>query len=60
VAPPSQTWKTFTRKQVAGTSPIDFLTVPTVTFGILYTFIVLSLERRRLLHCNVTAHPHAA
>jgi putative transposase len=58
--PPSQTWKTFMRNHVAGTIAIDFLTVPTVTFGILYIFIVLSLERRRLLHCNVTAHPYAA
>jgi len=31
-----------------------------VTFGVLYVFFVLSLERRRVLHVNVTAHPHAA
>jgi transposase InsO family protein len=58
--PPSQTWKTFMSNHLAGTIAIDFLTVPTVTFGILYVFIVLSLERRRLLHVNVTAHPHSA
>jgi len=34
--------------------------VPTVTFQVLYVFFVLSLERRRILHVNVTAHPHAA
>jgi len=34
--------------------------VPTATFGVLYVFFVLSLERRRLLHVNVTAHPCAA
>jgi putative transposase len=39
---------------------VDFLTVPTVTFDVLYVFFVLSLERRRILHVNVTAHPHAA
>jgi transposase InsO family protein len=39
---------------------VDFLTVPTVTFGVLYVFFVLSLERRRVLHVNVTAHPSAA
>ena len=33
------------------------LTVPTVTFNVLYVFFVLSLERRRALHVNVTAHP---
>ena len=34
--------------------------MPTVTFQVLYVFFVLSLERRRILHVNVTAHPHAA
>ncbi len=58
--PPSQTWKTFLRNHLAGTIAIDFLTVPTVTFNILYVFFVLSLERRRVLHVNVTAHPYGA
>ena len=58
--PPSQTWKNFVRNHLAGTIAIDFLTVPTVTFNILYVFFVLSLERRRVLHVNVTAHPYAA
>jgi putative transposase len=58
--PPSQTWKTFLRTHLAGTIAIDFLTVPTVTFGILYVFFVLSLKRRRVLHVNVTRPPHAA
>ncbi len=58
--PPSQTWKTFIRNHLTATIAIDFLTVPTVTFDILYVFFVLSLERRRVLHVNVTAHPYAA
>jgi hypothetical protein len=58
--PPSQTWKTFLRTHLAGTIAVDFLTVPTVTFDIVYVFFVLSLERRRVLHVNVTAHPYAA
>jgi hypothetical protein len=33
--------------------------VPTATFGILYVFFVLSLDRRRVLHFNVTRHPTA-
>jgi transposase InsO family protein len=45
---------------LAGTIAIDFLMVPTATFSTLYVFVVLSLARRRLLHVNVTAHPHAA
>ncbi len=58
--PPSTTWGTFLRTHLAGTIAIDFLTVPTVTFQVLYVFFVLSLERRRILHGNVTAHPYAA
>ena len=57
--PPSQTWKTFVRNHLAGTIAIDFLTVPTVTFNIVYVFFVLSLELRRVLHVNVTTHPYA-
>jgi putative transposase len=55
-------WRTrsFFRNHLVGTIAIDFLTVPTVTFDIVYVFVVLSLERRRVLHVNVTAHPHAA
>ncbi|MGO8998840.1 MAG: helix-turn-helix domain-containing protein, partial [Polyangiaceae bacterium] len=56
---PSGTWKTFLRNHLAGTIALDFLTVPSVTFGVLYVFVVLSLERRRVLHINVTNHPHA-
>jgi len=58
--PPSTRWRAFVRAHLAGTIAIDFLTVPTVTFNVLYVFFVLSLERRRLLHVNVTSHPHAA
>jgi transposase InsO family protein len=58
--PPSTTLATFVRMHLAGTIAIDFLTVPTATFRTLYVFVVLSLERRLLLHVNVTAHPHAA
>jgi hypothetical protein len=47
-------------EDLAGTISIDFLTVPTATFRTLYVFVVLSLERRLLLHVNVTAHPYAA
>jgi hypothetical protein len=31
--------------------------VPTATFRILFVFVVLSHERRRVLHFNVTEHP---
>jgi putative transposase len=39
---------------------IDFFTVPTVTFRVLFVFVVLSHDRRRIVHFNVTAHPTAA
>jgi hypothetical protein len=57
---PSQTWGTFVRNHRVGTIAVDLLTVPTVTFNVLYVFFVLSLEGRRVLHVDVTAHPYAA
>ena len=38
---------------------VDFFTVPTVRFQILYVFLVLAHDRRRILHFGVTAHPTA-
>ena len=57
--PPSQTWRTFIDNHVTDLASIDFFTVPTATFRILYVFLVLSHERRRIVHFNVTAHPTA-
>jgi hypothetical protein len=48
------------RNHLHETLAIDFAVVLTVTFGIVYVFFVLSLERRRVLHLNVTRHPTAA
>jgi hypothetical protein len=39
---------------------MDFFTVPTVTFGVLYCFFILSHHRRQILHFNVTRHPTSA
>jgi hypothetical protein len=36
---------------------MDFFTVPTVTFNLLYCFFIISHDRRRSLHFNVTPHP---
>ncbi len=38
---------------------IDFFTVPTLTFRTLYVFVILSLDRRRVVHFNVTSSPTA-
>jgi transposase InsO family protein len=54
-----QRWATFIRNHLHEVLAIDFAVVPTVTYGIVYVFFVLSLERRRVLHFNVTRHPTA-
>jgi hypothetical protein len=38
-------------------APMDFFTVPTITFGVLYCFFVIGHDRRRILYVNVTKHP---
>jgi putative transposase len=38
---------------------MDFFTVPTLTFGVLYCFFVSSHDRRKILHFNVTRNPNA-
>jgi hypothetical protein len=55
--PPSQTWRTFLTNHLAQTAAIDFFTVPTATFRVLFVFVVLSQERRRVVHFGVTEHP---
>src|ERR1700759_1988714 len=55
--PPSQTWRTFLKNHVKTMVSVDFFTVPTIRFKILYVFLVLAHERRRIVHFAVTAHP---
>jgi hypothetical protein len=57
--PPSQTWRTFLENHVKTIVSVDFFTVPTIRFEILYVFLVLAHERRRIVHFAVTAHPTA-
>jgi len=54
-----QRWATFMHNHLHETLAIDFAVVPSATFGILYVFFILSLDRRRVLHFNVTQHPSA-
>ena len=58
--PPSQTWRTFLSNHAKDIIALDFFTVPTATFRILFVLIILSHDRRRILHVNVTEHPTAA
>jgi transposase InsO family protein len=57
--PPSPTWRTFLDQHVRDLVSIDFFIVPTVKFRILFVFIVLAHDRRRIVHFNVTEHPTA-
>jgi putative transposase len=57
--PPSQTWRTFLENHVQSLVSVDFFPVPTIRFQILYVFLVLAHDRRRIVHCAVTAHPTA-
>lgn len=57
--PPSQTWRTFLANHSECLAAIDFFTVPTAGFRVLYVFIVLSHDRRQVVHFNVTEHPTA-
>jgi len=57
--PPSQTWRAFLRNHTKQLVALDFLTVPTVTFRVLFVFVVLALERRKVLPFAVTEVPSA-
>jgi hypothetical protein len=57
--PPSQRWRTFLENHLKSMVSVDFFVVPTIRFQILYVFLVLAHERRRIVHFAVTAHPSA-
>ena len=57
--PPSQTWRTCLDNHAKDLVSIDFFTVPTATFRILYVLLVLRHERRQVVHFNITEHPTA-
>jgi len=56
---PTQTWMTFLRNHVGQLVSIDFFTVATIRLRVLYVFIVLAHDRRRVIHFNITEHPTA-
>ena len=57
--PPSQSWRTFLDNHVADLVSVDFFTMPTATFRILYVFVILRHDRREVVHFNVTQNPTA-
>jgi transposase InsO family protein len=57
--PPSQGWKTFLRNHADGIASMDLFLVPTISFRLLYGFLILRHNRRELVWLGVTAHPSA-
>lgn len=54
-----QRWTTFVRNHAEAIVACDFVVAVTATFKILYAFVIIEHATRRILHCNVTAHPTA-
>ncbi|MGO8973272.1 MAG: helix-turn-helix domain-containing protein [Steroidobacteraceae bacterium] len=53
-------WSTFLRLHARGIIACDFFVAVTAAFRQLYVFVVMEHRSRRLIHCNVTAHPTAS
>jgi transposase InsO family protein len=58
-APPSQGWRTFLQNHAPDIAAMDLFVVPTISFDLLYAFVVVRLDRRDLVWINVTTHPTA-
>jgi hypothetical protein len=58
--PPSQSRRTFLTNDAKDIVSMDFFTVPTTRVRVLFVFSVLTNERRRIVHFNVTDSPSAA
>jgi hypothetical protein len=54
---PAHRWRAFLANHREAIAAMDFFTVPTITFGVLYCFFVISHDRRRILQVSVTKHP---
>src|ERR1035438_5227097 len=57
---PARRWAAFLSNHREAIAAMDFFTVPTLSFGVLYCFFVLAHDRRRILHCNATNRPTSA
>lgn len=54
----SQTWRTFLKNH-ANKYSIDFFTIPTAAFNILFVLVILSHSRRKVVHFSITSNPTA-
>jgi hypothetical protein len=52
-----QNWKTFLKNYSKDIISIDFLTVPTINFKLMYVLVIIEHQRRKLIHFNVTRNP---
>src|SRR5258708_31172065 len=50
---PANRWHAFLENHREAIAAMDFFTVPTITFGVLYCFFVIRHDRRRILHFNI-------
>jgi len=57
---PSQSWRTFLQNHAGAIAAMDFFGVPTVTFHLLYGLVIITHERRKVIHFNITEAPTAA
>jgi hypothetical protein len=55
----SQNWRTFVRNHAQSIVACDFLVVVTARFRTRTVFLLMEVGTRRIVHCNVTAHPTA-
>src|SRR5229473_3367151 len=56
---PSQGWRTFLRNHAPDIAAMDLFVVPTISFRMLYGFVIVRLDRRDLVWINVTTNPTA-
>jgi len=56
----SQRWMIFVRNHAKAIVACDFAVAVTLRFQILYLFVVMDLNTRKLLHVNTTPHPNSA
>ena len=54
---PGRRWLAFLRNHSEAIAAMDFFTVPTVSFNLLYCFFIIGHDRRRIVPFNVTRHP---
>ena len=57
--PPSQGWRAFLANHAPHIAAMDLFVVPTISFALLYVFVIVRLDRRTLVWTNVTRHPTA-